>query len=98
MRADANQEPIVKALRAIGCTVTVASQVGVGFPDLIVGRHGLNYLLEVKDGDKPKSKQKLSKVQQEFHDNWRGAITVVTTIDEAIRAVTSLAERSRFES
>lgn len=98
MRADANQEGIVKALRAIGCTVTVASQVGGGFPDLVVGRHGLNYLLEVKDGDKPKSKQNLSKVQQEFHANWRGHIITVTTIDEAIRAVTSFAERSRLES
>ncbi len=87
MRADDNQKEIVKALRAIGCTVTVASQVGGGFPDLVVGFWGINHLIEIKDGDKPKSKQRLSKVQQKFHDNWRGKVSVVTSIDEAIKLV-----------
>ncbi len=83
MRADLNQTSIVMGLRAIGCTVTVLSQVGGSCPDLLVGYRSVNYLLEVKSGN-----NKLSPGQREFHANWRGRINVVRTVDEAIQVVT----------
>ena len=49
MRADNNQESIVKALRACGATVHITNQVGGGFPDIAVGIFGKNYLMEVKN-------------------------------------------------
>lgn len=47
-RIDANQSEIVAALRACGCTVAITSDVGGGFPDLVVGYQGRNFLLEIK--------------------------------------------------
>ena len=47
-KVDANQADIVAALRRIGATVQCLHQVGHGCPDLLVGWHGENILLEVK--------------------------------------------------
>lgn len=85
-RIDENQPEIVGALRQIGATVEILRGLSIG--DIIVGYHGKNFLLEIKDGKKVKSKRKLTLGEQEFHDNWRGQITVVATIEEAIAAVT----------
>jgi predicted transcriptional regulator len=95
-RVDENQKAIINALRKIGATVADTSRAGHGFPDLVVGRHGMNYLIEIKDGDKQPARRKLTPAQQIFHETWRGQIITVTSVDEAINAVTSLAERARL--
>lgn len=87
-KTDTNQSQIVRALRRIGCTVTDLSAVGGGCPDLLVGRNGVNYLLEVKDGSKPPSARKLTPHQVQWHDGWRGQKAVVKTVDEAVEVVT----------
>lgn len=86
-KVDANQSDIVKALRAVGATVQVLSDVGKGCPDLLVGRAGKNYLLEIKDGDKFKSKRKLTPDQVEWHQEWCGQVAVVECVDDALVAV-----------
>lgn len=86
-KIDANQTAIVKALRAVGCSVTHLSGVGSGCPDLLVGRFGRNLLLEVKDGSKPPSAQALTEDQKLWHAAWRGQVFVVRTVDEALAAV-----------
>lgn len=86
-KVDANQSDIVKALRAVGATVQVLSDVGKGCPDLLVGRAGKNYLLEIKDGDKAKSKRKLTPDQVEWHQEWCGQVAVVECVDDALVAV-----------
>ena len=92
-RVDANHAAIVKALRAVGCSVQSLHSVGKGCPDLLVGygfgshREGRNLLLEVKDGDKSPSARKLTADEQRWHDEWRGQVCVVTSVDEAIKAV-----------
>ena len=88
-RVDANQQEIVKALIAIGCTVADTSRSGEGFPDLVVGYRGLNYLIEVKDGNKSPSRRALTPAQETFHDNWRGRVVIVKNADEAIQEVTA---------
>ena len=86
-KVDDNQAEIVKALRKIGCSVQVLSSVGEGCPDLLVGYRGVNYLLEVKDGSKPPSHRKLTPDQISWHGRWRGKVSVVGSVDEAIMAV-----------
>jgi hypothetical protein len=87
-RADANQPEIVAALRAAGCPVHVLSDVGGGLPDLLVGNHGVLYLLEVKDGDKPPSKRKLTEAEQKFFDDWHGyPVVKIENIYQALKAV-----------
>lgn len=78
-RVDANQKAIVDALRACGCSVYV-----LGLPlDLLVGRQGKNYLLEIKTGPKAR----LTEFQQDFRATWQGQWARVNTIDEAFKVV-----------
>jgi hypothetical protein len=86
-RVDANQTEIVQALRGVGATVAITSMVGQGYPDLTVGYHGRNYLLEIKDGSKPPSKRRLTPDEQEFHDTWRGTVFIVNSVDEALQVL-----------
>lgn len=44
-RVDDNQAEIVKVLRQLGATVRPTHTVGDGFPDLVVGWRGKNYLV-----------------------------------------------------
>jgi hypothetical protein len=86
---DANQAEIVKALRQAGRSVVVLAKVGNGVPDLLVGWLGICTLLEVKDGAKPPSAQKLTPAEAEFHRTWRGPVHIVRSVDEAL-AVTGV--------
>lgn len=79
-KRDKPETLIVTALRAAGCTVRRLSQRGI--PDLLVGRHGLNYLLEVKD-----HYGELTSDQEDFFNDWHGQVTVVRTVEEALEAV-----------
>lgn len=86
-RVDANHAEIGDALRAIGCYVVDCSQVGSGFPDFIVGKGGVWRLIEVKDGNKPPSKRRLTEDQQIFHAEARAKgceVFVVKTVNEAL--------------
>ena len=87
-KVDANQCDVVAALRAIGCTVVSLAAVGRGVPDLLVGRLGRTYLLEVKDGRRPPSERKLTEDQLKWHGAWLGGtLAVVCDVESAIRAV-----------
>ena len=86
-RVDANQAQIVKALISMGFVVADTSSTGNGFPDLVVGYQGVNYLIEVKDGKKEPSRQKLTKDQIKFHREWVGQIAVVNCIEQAIAVI-----------
>ena len=82
VRRDANEPEIVEALRAAGCSVGYGDWV-----DLIVGRNFVTYLLEVKDGSKPKSGRKLKPSQEKLLAEWQGHYVIVTNVDEALIAV-----------
>lgn len=77
----------VRVMRQCGCTVTSLAQLGGGVADLLVGRQGVNYVLEVKDGAKAPSKRKLTPDEAQWHAQWRGRADVVCSVDEALRAV-----------
>jgi len=84
-RIDANQNEIVTMLRKMGYSVAITSDCGKGFPDIVVGRSGRNYLFEIKDGNKVPSKQKLTDLEQQFCDAWKGQYNVITCLDDAIK-------------
>jgi len=64
-RVDANQAQIVSALRAAGAYVWI-----IGLPvDLLVGYNNHTFLVEIKDGPK----KRLTKLQQDFFENWSGS-------------------------
>lgn len=94
-KTDANQPEIVAALRKMGASVTLLSQVGGGCPDLLVGIAGVNLLLEVKDGSKPPSARKLTADQVEWHGSWRGQKAVVASVEEAMSVLSTSLGRNR---
>ena len=77
-RTDANHKQVVEELRAAlpECTVHDASGAGRGFPDLVVGYKGRNYMIEIKDGSKTKSCRKLTPAQIAFQLAWQGQYSV----------------------
>lgn len=81
-RVDANHSEIVRALRAIGCSVDDTSRVAGGFPDLTVGYRGRTLVLEVKSGA-----GKLTPAQVAWHSAYRGEAYVVSNVDQAIAVV-----------
>jgi hypothetical protein len=85
-KVDANQQKIVDALRAVGCTVFV-----IGRPfDLLVARHKKLYLMEVKN---PLGKNKLSSSQLEDIKEllYRGVhVSVVRNVNDALKEVDAI--------
>lgn len=86
-KTDRNQTEIVQALRGVGCSVQSLASIGDGCPDLAVGRNGVNYFLECKDGEKSKSRQRLTGEQGEWISKWKGKVCVVATVKEALEAI-----------
>ena len=91
-KVDRNHAEIVKALRQMGCSVVSLAPLGNGCPDILVGIFGRNLLLEVKDGDNSASRRKLTPLEREFHNTWKGQLATVLTVNDAIRAVNGIAQ------
>lgn len=83
-RVDDNQKQVTDALRKLGYSVCILSDVGKGVPDLLIGKGGNNWLIELKDGNKPPSRQKLTGHEQKFHDQWRGQVAVCNSLDDIL--------------
>jgi hypothetical protein len=88
-RTDHNHRDVVDELRETlpDASVFDASGTGAGFPDLVVGWRGTNYLFEIKDPEKPKSARSLTDAQDVFHLGWQGQVTVVHSAAEIIATI-----------
>lgn len=84
-KVDTVQREIIEALRGIGCKVRTLNREKDGLPDLLVGRHGVLRLLEVKT-----DKEGLTPAEKKFHDEWSEfPVYIVRDIYQAIEAVTT---------
>lgn len=81
-RKDLNHNEIKMALEAAGASVCDTHKLGGGAPDIAVGFRNENYWMEIKQAN-----GKVNKLQQEWHDNWRGSVFVVRTPEEALDAI-----------
>lgn len=96
-RVDGNQSQIIAGLRQAGCSTLLLHQVGGGCPDILSSGirkcpscgYGMvgNFLIEIKNGDLPPSRQRLTPDEQAFFDGWRGPIGIARTIEEALSIV-----------
>lgn len=86
-KIDANQPEIVAALRKAGCAVQHLHSVGKGCPDLLCALDGATFLIEVKDGAKPPSKQLLTPDQVTWHAGWKAPIYIVNSVAKALEVV-----------
>jgi hypothetical protein len=86
-KVDQNQAEIVRRLRSLGASVAILSSLGNGVPDVLVGLRGRNVLMEIKDGSKPKSAQRLTSAEQTFQQQWAGQYAIVRNVAEAIEVM-----------
>lgn len=84
-RTDFNQQEIINALRAIGCSVQDLSQVGKGTPDIICGFRGKNFLLEIKNA--ADRAPQLTPCEQQWIRDWRGQVGVITSLRDALAVI-----------
>lgn len=99
-RADRNQKAIAAALKAAGCTVQSLHTVGGGCPDLLVGRHGETWLIEIKTPEEAArlargtSHNRATAVKQaEWAKAWRGAPPLVASTPEQALDALGLREK-----
>lgn len=76
-KVDTNHKEIIKALREIGASVFDTSSLGRGFPDIVVGWQGVNYLVEIKT---PKGKP--TEQQINFFVKWLGQAVLVRSASD----------------
>uniref|UniRef100_A0A6M3KRR0 VRR-NUC domain-containing protein n=1 Tax=viral metagenome TaxID=1070528 RepID=A0A6M3KRR0_9ZZZZ len=79
-RKDDNQSEIVGELRVLGCSVAVTHRLGEGFPDIVVGIAGRNWMFEIKT----EGGGRLTLDEAEFQDLWRGQYDVIYCTEDAL--------------
>ena len=94
-KVDANQASVMASLRKAGCSVQSLAAIGKGCPDLLVSFGGHNVLVEVKDGAKVLSAQKLTADQVKWHAKWPAKVWIVANEMDVAEVVMWL--RSRQE-
>ena len=77
-RTDSNHSEIAEAFEKAGFSVHRTN----GDWDLTVGLGGINLLIEIKDGKKSPSRQKLTEREQKFHDTWTGGVYLITSVED----------------
>lgn len=82
---DANHNEAVKLLRQAGVSVQSLASVGKGCPDLLCGWHGINVLIEMKDGNKNKARRALTEDEAEWHAGWSGHVAIAESAAEALQ-------------
>jgi len=86
-KRDTNEARIVNTLRAAGYTVQRLSEKGV--PDLLVGGHGVNVLMEIKTDPS----HRLTPDEAIWHKNWRGQVAIVYDDVDALNVMDMVIRR-----
>ena len=85
-RLDKTQREVVDTLRADDFSVYSTAAIGHGFPDLVAGKYGLTWLVEVKtpraskanpDGRLRGNLEEFTPEQRSWISRWRGAPPVI---------------------
>ena len=87
-RRDSSHQPIMRDLLAMGFTVADTSRCGDDFPDLVIGKHGVTALVEikVKRPGRTTMDKLVSDGQREFALNWRGSPVIFAYHADDVRA------------
>lgn len=81
-RVDNTHASIRDGLREAGFSVRDMARVGKDFPDLLIGKHGIDAKVECKTENRRRNgvktaAQLLSTGQKDFADEWRGSPVIV---------------------
>jgi len=80
-RIDNNQTEIRAFMEAAGWRTVSTAGVHNGHPDIMVAKHLVNVVVEIKDG----KSGKLRESQIEWHQQWAGAVIVIRSLEDAKR-------------
>ena len=86
-RIDDNQKEVVSQLRKLGVSVAITSMIGKGFPDFVIGYQNKNYLIELKDGAKVKSKKGLTMDEAKFFTAWKGQVDKCESLEDICKII-----------
>lgn len=90
-RKDKNHGEVVSAFRALGCSVLVVDCSQANAPDLLVGRNGVDQLVEVKPQSNVKRTSQLRPGQAAFAASWKGRrVDVARNLDDVARIANGL--------
>jgi len=90
-KPDSNHHDVIGWYEDLGCKVCDTKDVGLGFPDLVVGAAGITDVVEVKSDE-----GKLRPSQELFVAAWRGsAVRIVRTREDVIEHVMHMRSRAR---
>jgi len=81
-------------LRKMGLTVAITSMVGNGFVDILASYDKKSYLIEIKNGKLPPSAQKLTLMEQKFHNEWQDDVVILNSVENAINWVNEIRKRN----
>lgn len=81
-KQDKLQKEITHCLKLLGYSVWDTSQIGNGFPDIIVGANGINYLFEIKS-----KHTTISKSQCKFDSEWKGNSQIIYSVSDALQII-----------
>jgi Holliday junction resolvase len=81
-KVDQNQAEIVDALRKAGAEVYITSNMGGGFPDLLVMYRSTLLLIECKSKG-----GRMTSDEQAFYNKWQDCTVVVYSVEEALEAI-----------
>lgn len=91
-KVDANQPEVVATFRRLGWYVLIISQLK-NCCDIIVSKNGRTIAVEIKDGSKPPSQQKLSAGEEKFRSEWQGEYMLITCVDDILEIKEIQSER-----
>lgn len=91
-KVDANHARIVEELRAVGFSVESTARVANGFPDIVVGWAGRNWLFEIKVTKLMKKTNELrpeplNDEEEKWHTAWKGQKAVVTDSRQVVEVI-----------
>ena len=86
-RVDANHAAIVEGFRGVGMSATSLAPLKNGEGDVLVGHQGRNYLFEIKDPSKSKSRTKQTERGLKFAASWRGQRAVIFHLQEGLAII-----------
>lgn len=96
-RVDRNHGEIKKCFEYLGYSVSDVFQLKTGIGDIIVGKYDKNYLIEIKDGEKPPSQKKLTPTEHKFKDSWKGQHDIIESIEDVLEFDAKISKNQSFK-
>jgi hypothetical protein len=78
-RTDSNQKVITDCFRRLGYSIIDLSGIGGGCPDIEIGKHGINDLVEIKTEN-----GKLNELQLAFAAKWNAPVYLIRSVDDIV--------------